>query len=231
MTRIDDLEVQMLGEFAANQQAIISEMRSEFTDMRALLQREFTNAYHRDQAMLDTACPNAFALEPQDRSRWRERLQGERITLHLWCQEPGDWHPTENGGRYQIDQPARWLGTVAPIVQHMVTVMKYTAPVIGPWLGVATPDFQKMFKNQIGLMKELVNILPEIEDPSKPEFRRDSDKPHDLHDEISGSALRAVRKLLDDKDPEHAWGGLNREITPEGHILWLCNYHRQQYRN
>ena len=88
-----------------------------------------------------------------------------------------------------------------------------------------------MFKNQLDLMKELVKKLPEVEDRSEPEFRRYSEKSHDPRDPIAGSALRALRQLLDDKDPDHTWGGLNRTTTPEGHILWLCDYHRQQYRN
>ena len=181
--------------------------------------------------MLETECPNVFAIEPVGRSQWRERLQGQRIRLHLYCQEPGQWHPTVEGGRYEIDQPAKWLGTVAPYVRHLMTVLKFTAPLVAPGLGVVASDFQKMFKNQLDLMKELVNKLPEVEDRSEPEFGRYSEKSRDPRDPIAGSALRALRQLLDDKDPDHVWGGLSRTTTPEGHILWLCDYHRQQYRN
>lgn len=220
ISHMDDLGNRILEDAAANKQDVLSEIG----DMRALLQRGFT-------ALMETECPNVFAIVPVGRSQWRERLQGQQLTLHLYCQEPGQWHPTVRGGRYEIDQPAQWLASVAPYVRHMVTMLKYTAPVIGPWLGVVTPDFQSMFKNQLDLMKELVKKLPEVEDRSEPEFRRYSEKSHDPRDPIAGSALRALRQLLDDKDPDHTWGGLNRTTTPEGHILWLCDYHRQQYRN
>jgi len=30
-------------------------------------------------------------------------------------------------------------------------------------------------------------------------------------------------------DPARTWGGLQRIVTPDGNILWLCEAHRQQY--
>jgi len=43
--------------------------------------------------------------------------------------------------------------------------------------------------------------------------------------------LRAVRELLDEKDPKHVWGGLEKVLTPEGHYLWLCKHHAEEYAN
>ncbi len=45
-----------------------------------------------------------------------------------------------------------------------------------------------------------------------------------------GSALRAFRQLLDEKDPQRHWGGLEKVLTPEGHYLWLCGHHANEYR-
>jgi internalin A len=47
---------------------------------------------------------------------------------------------------------------------------------------------------------------------------------------IEGAALRALRKLLDEKDPARQWGGLKKVLTPEGHYLWLCEQHAQEYK-
>jgi len=44
-----------------------------------------------------------------------------------------------------------------------------------------------------------------------------------------GAALRALRQLLDEKDPGQHWGGLKKVLTPEGHYLWLCEYHAEEY--
>jgi hypothetical protein len=30
-------------------------------------------------------------------------------------------------------------------------------------------------------------------------------------------------------DEAHVWGGLNKTITPDGNILWLCDAHRQPF--
>ena len=46
---------------------------------------------------------------------------------------------------------------------------------------------------------------------------------------IGGAALRAVRELLHAKDPDHVWGGLQKVLTPEGHYLWLCKHHAEEY--
>jgi hypothetical protein len=35
---------------------------------------------------------------------------------------------------------------------------------------------------------------------------------------------------LDQVDTGHHWGGLQRVVTNEGHILWLCDHHAQEYK-
>ncbi len=44
-----------------------------------------------------------------------------------------------------------------------------------------------------------------------------------------GPALRALLSYLNVVDPHKIWGGLHRTLTPDGHILWLCDNHYQQY--
>jgi len=46
----------------------------------------------------------------------------------------------------------------------------------------------------------------------------------------AGVELRALRKLLDMEDKQQHWGGLKKVLTPEGHHLWLCKDHAQEYR-
>ena len=42
--------------------------------------------------------------------------------------------------------------------------------------------------------------------------------------------LRGLRVLLDEVDEGHEWGGLKKVLTPEGHYLWLCDGHAEEYR-
>ena len=97
----------------------------------------------------------------------------------------------------------------------------------GPFVGVAWPVYEEMFKHDIKLMTELVKALPDLEDRELGLVEavggtRDPDR-------TAGAALRALRQLLDEKDPAHHWGGLRKVLTPEGHYLWLCEYHAQEY--
>ena len=82
-------------------------------------------------------------------------------------------------------------------------------------------------------MKELVNKLPEIRDSEDLELantvgRDDIIDPDPEY--AQGSALRAFRQLLDEKDPQRHWGGLQKILTPEGHYLWLCRHHAKEYK-
>ncbi len=138
-------------------------------------------------------------------------------------------HPTVESGLYQIDEPAAWIRATAPYLQRLASIMKYTAPLIGPWLGVAIPtDYVKNFKNDIALMNELVKKLPDLE------ASLDLDLAHQVGEttdagRAEGAALRALRRLLDEKDPQQQWGGLKKKLTPEGHHLWLCEHHAREY--
>ena len=73
-----------------------------------------------------------------------------------------------------------------------------------------------------------------VEELSKTGLRREAELA-DLAGErleaerAGGAQLRALRKLLDALDKPQEWGGLQKVLTPEGHYLWLCEYHAQEY--
>src|SRR5258707_296447 len=46
---------------------------------------------------------------------------------------------------------------------------------------------------------------------------------------IIGPALRALHSFRTRADAGRTWGGLQKTITPDGNILWLCAEHRKQY--
>ncbi len=220
LERIDVLETSIGGK----QDVILEEVRA----LRELAQREFTNAFRREQSKIDSHCPNVFVLRPRDISRWRKALIGQKIDLQLYCQAPGEWHPTKECGLYQIPDPANWIRATAPYLQKMFTVLKYAAPLAGPWVGVALPEYEKMFKNDLTLMTELVKKLPDLEEAREVGLAHTAGEVHDP-ERVEGAALRAIRQLLDEKDPQQHWGGLRKVLTPEGHYLWLCEHHAKEY--
>jgi len=235
LEEIGKLKTQMVGDHYAlrtTQYEILEELR----DLRELTQREFTALFRREQRSIDTHCPNVFTLRPRETKGWKRAIEQGKIDLHLYCQAPGQWHPTAQGGLYVIDNPAQWLQTVAPYLNKLFAVLKYVTPVIGPWVAVADPVYNELVKDDIKLMAELVKKLPDLTGDAALKHAKSAGEHLDaerVHPEqsrrVGGAGLRALRQLLDEKDPSQHWGGLKKTLTPEGHYLWLCEHHAKVY--
>lgn len=164
LSRLDEIETTIVegqDEILEGQEVILD----EFKNLRELTQREFTNAFRREQAKIDSHCPNVFVLRPRDGKGWRKATIGQKLDLQLYCQAPGCWHPTQKGGLYEIDEPAKWLRVTAPYIGRLVRVLKFAAPIVGPWLGVVDEkQYETLFKNDLELFKEVAAKLPELKD-------------------------------------------------------------------
>ncbi|MEH2149406.1 leucine-rich repeat domain-containing protein [Nostoc sp.] len=224
LERIDELETKVV-----HGQAVILD---EFKNLLELTQRGFTNAFRREQATIDSHCPNVFVLRPRGGKAWQKNLTGQKLDLQLYCQAPGCWHPTQKGGLYEINEPAKWLRVTAPYIGNLFKVLKYAAPIIGPWLGVVdSKEYEMLFKNDLELFKELAAKLPELKQSEDLELADKIARGEDLDPECAdGEALRALHQLLEEKDPQQHWGGLKKVLTPEGHYLWLCEHHAAEYK-
>jgi hypothetical protein len=207
LKRLDELESGLTGAVAD----LRADILDEFSEVRELAQRGFTALFRIEQEKPESYCPSVFVLEPEGRTRWRERLVGQRVVLHLYCQSPGQWHPTVEGGRYDIDKPAEWLSKAAPHIRRLVSVLKYTAPVVGPWLTVAAPGFEEMFKNQLLLMNDLVEKLSNdiIDDPQHRYMEAIEKEGHS--NRAIGARLREPAQLFGRCGPEAGLG------WPEAH--------------
>ena len=208
------------------------EMKDKLDNLLKLTQREFTKAFRREQAIIDSHCPNVFVLRPHGSKAWQKNLTGQKLDLQLYCQAPGCWHPTQEGGLYEINEPAKWLRVTAPYIGNLFKVLRYAAPIIGPWLGVVDPkEYETLFKNDLELFKELAAKLPELKESEDLELVDKIARGEDLDPErADGAALRALRQFLEEKDPQQHWGGLKNVLTPEGHYLWLCEHHALEYK-
>jgi len=228
---------------------------SEITNLRELAQREFLNAYKRDQANVDLKCPNVFLLYPDPKDAqlttlggfhgstlWtdlKDAFVGKRLHMHLLCQYPGHWHPTGDSGQYTIQNMPMWLVPMGPYLRGLAKVLKQTLPVAS----VATPLVAAAWaagplKDALGLMEKLVDHLPTEEnlregfskralDPGALSGLRDASHSAEAK---TGAELRFLRHVLKELDPKETWGGLEPIITPEGHILWLCGTHAKEFK-
>jgi internalin A len=83
-------------------------------------------------------------------------------------------------------------------------------------------------KDQIALVEEITKNLPMLPmldtlDTSVPETHFQQEQ------QAIGPALRALHSFLIEADPSKIWGGLDKTLTPDGNILWMCEHHRQPY--
>jgi len=219
LQRLDSLESAMTEQH--------EEQNRELKELRELTQREFLNAYRREQAQLDVRCPNVFTFGAYHEGKLKKAIVGETLYLRLYCQAPGCWHPTEKCGLYEIEQPAEWLREIAPYAKKLVKMLKYVKPLAGQLLSFFPLDFEPTFKDDLKLMETLIDKLPALDDDRN--FALAERVGEHFEERIEGAALRALRKLLDAKDPAQTWGGLRPVLTPEGHYLWLCQEHAVPY--
>ncbi len=200
-----------------------SGIESEFGELRELVQRQFLVSTNSQQRLSESQCPRVFALRPLNKSGWLRKSQSWE--LQLYCEAPGQWHPTTHGGRYKINKASEWADALAPSIRGLATVFKYAIPVVGPWLDVSQSEYEKSLRRDIEFMAELARKLPVTGDTSGPSTKDASENPQ----MAQGAAIRSLRQLLIDLDPVQHWGGLKRVLTPEGHWLWLCDHHAREY--
>lgn len=114
---------------------------------------------------------------------------------------------------------------MAPWVNGIVRALKFAAPIVGPWMQMEAPEYEALLKDRIALMKGLASNLFELET----ELYETDFKARNRPGEVTGASLRGLRTLLDQLDPAQHWGKLKKVLTPEGHYLWLCRHHAEEF--
>ena len=227
--RTQDIVVAKIDQMHADLAQMQKDNATRQDELVTLLQREFAKGFRREQALIESYCPNVFVLRPHESNAWKKAWLGNKLELKLYCQAPGCWHPTKSGGQYIFDYPPKWLRATGRYIQDMVSLLKFVTPIVGPWISLNAVDYAKLIADDIKIMSELVKIMPEIVETSEMGI---ADHLETLPEAsyIEGAGLRAVRQLLEKLDQPQVWGGLMRVLTPEDHYLWLCEYHAREYR-
>jgi internalin A len=112
----------------------------------------------------------------------------------------------------------------------MVKILKFATPLVGPWLGIMeAKDYETIFKSDIDFAKELAGKLPDSKGFANADYADALPEGDRKLEAIDGAALRALRQLLEQKDPSKQWGNLKQILTPEGDYLWLCEHHAKEF--
>lgn len=234
-------ETDVLAELQSIRQSLESGLGSverQLLELRTLAEREFLNAYRREQAHSETSCPNVFVIEadttksniatllsasePNLLNEIIAKCIRDKVVLQFLCQMPGAWHRTDKG-RYIVTKPAKWLYLLAPYVRRLMAVLKHVLPLVEPTLGVVGHGIESRLKYQLKMMEEFAKLdvtMPE-------ECRLEWEWLRGL--QVEGEDLRPLRELFKSIDPAFDRLGLKRVITPEGHVLWLCSNHASLY--
>ncbi len=191
--------------------------------------RNFTRLWNLEMRRMEAECPNTFFLIPDRRTAFNPKEWiSHNYKLFLICQHPPEPHIADEEHGYDLKMPKRWWTTVAPWLKYLITFLKFGVP-LGDALGaiVDTVDF-KAIENQLKLLEQITVDLPEIvvESGSLDAVEKEL---HVGRDQVVGPALRVLHSFLDEVDKAHYWNGLQRVVTPDGNILWLCAKHARPY--
>ncbi len=192
-------------------------LRAELDGLRELSQREFLKLYKVIQAIDEEAVPNVFLLEPDPEAaairtlfaesapslgtELRNKILGRKMCLQLYCQAPGKWHATEDGGRYPITDPAPWLRRAGPYLGALMKYFRFAAALAPSGAALMGP-LEETFKERLNFTRALAKELPEWDLGAEPPVGEHEKKPRHEH----GPALRSLRVFLEEHDKSD-WGG------------------------
>jgi len=192
-----------------------------------LIVRNFTRHWNLEMQKVEAECPNTFLLALGRSNRFNPKnWVSQDYILHLVCQHPPGPHRVGDG--YKLREAEEWWVKVSPWLNQVIKFIKFGVP-MGKAIGAVYDGVDvEYMKAQIDLMDEISHQLPEI---SLLDTLNDAviDPQLNYEQRVIGPALRAIYSFLSKADPGHIWGGLNKTLTPDGNILWLCEEHRKQY--
>jgi hypothetical protein len=112
-------------------------METHHQELLSLVQREFTESFHREQSLGESHCPSVFTLElerlpdilPSQLEAWWRDMTNCPVPacLTLYCEQPGEWHPVKS---YRIEPPGRRLVELAPPLKKLAVLFKAAGPLV-----------------------------------------------------------------------------------------------------
>jgi internalin A len=202
------------------------DLAERIDDLSADMQRQFLKVQQQVKAGLETKCPSVFALTATKYSA----IKGTKYRLHLYCEEPGAWHPLPvETSVYQITETAAWLQRFGHHLRILVDVLKHAAPLAGPVLGMTIGQISDRISADIDAMNALIDQIPDSFAMGSSFGRLEGQSPDPAAHGSTEADYRSLESLMTKLDPDRKWGGLSRVATPEGLTLYLCPTHAAPY--
>jgi internalin A len=176
-----------------------------------------------------TPCPSWFLLEREAGHRFNPKdWMSRAYRLHLLCQYLAGPHLIAGEPGYPLRKGKGWWKAMSPWLRRLVTVLEMGVP-LGKAVGEVFDQVDtERLANQIDLFYEILTDLPDLDalDSASETGGNLSVEQH-----LEGAALRVLFHFLDTADSAHHWHGLDKVLTPNGTILWVCERHKREFVN
>ncbi|EDN68964.1 leucine-rich-repeat protein [Beggiatoa sp. PS] len=193
----------LLGLDWRTQDELVNQINQNIENTIGLMQRNLIKTLSANQQ--DFQCPYIFTLRT-GKTQWWRPFAARKIILQLHCQHE-DLHETQEGGCYHIHEFDKLSHFIVSHVSKLIVIFNMVKSG-----SLGTIEKRQRFQDDLAFMNQLVQ------------------KYSPLENRVEGTMLRNLCILLDELDPKHDWGGLERIVTEQGHVLWLCEKHAQEYR-
>lgn len=187
--------------------------------------REQTRMWNLLTQSLFSDAPSLFVLMPGDRRSFDPReLFSEGYQIYLLCQHPAGPHMVEGEKGYPAPQDREWWRQVRPWLHRLTKLLKFV-----PELSGAAKAYDEQWYKSIELSMEVYSAaaeaLPAFDPRPEQLTRRELVGAMGANIEPEGAALRALHTYLRQADKTQHWCGLQKVVTNDGNILWLCAEH------
>lgn len=233
-----------LAEAKTHRLELADELLERFRSMSAESARLILKALENWQS----PCPRVFTLLPAkldgwekvNPAEWLNKATKKRFRMTLWCEMPGEEHPTcaigsagsksrPKEGEYVFSQAQEWFGTVARYTSLIGKVLGVVAPVAknaAELITAADGGLDEVLR-QIDVMKSVGDAAKQIRVDGRSGWDESHDARHEPFREIvEGAEHRVFQSLLRELDPKEHYVGLRWTLDKaSGDWLWLCPTH------
>jgi internalin A len=190
--------------------------------------RSFTRLWNLEMRKMEAECPNTFFLIPGLHTPFNPKNWfSHDYKLYLMCQHPPGPHCVDDEYGYDLRPSREWWVKVSPWLKYLITFLKVGVPMAQAVGNVIDAVDFKNLDAQVKLLERITEDLPEIIEGKPMSPIEEGLIPG--QEQTVGPALRFLHSFLREVDQHEFWGGLEKVITLDGNILWLCAIHARRY--
>ncbi|KAI8347723.1 hypothetical protein B0O80DRAFT_464991 [Mortierella sp. GBAus27b] len=246
------LQKMLLEESEVNQRQHDEKMRlqRETLSVLSVMQREHRALLTQTYEMHEYTIPRLFivvpkVVGPQD---WGTRPSTDQYQLFFLCEcdenamlegskTPPEIHLAHHSG-YDLDRPNEFFekygGYLLRIMEMVMFGVNDVAGMVVPplstlkifnTLDITQQPYADLRKNIHILVNAVVVTLKSRSGNNGSTDTNLDDPDHGMLEALAGADLRQVENFLKDRDKDRFLGNLYRNVTPQGHVKWVCYKH------